>query len=873
MTLVADEGPGGTPARATYRLQLSSELGFEQAANLVPYLAQLGVSHLYCSPVLQARHGSTHGYDVAEPARLSAALGGEGGFRALLDATRAVGLRLVVDIVPNHLGVGADNPLWDALLAEGPAGPAGRVFDVDWEPALPRTAGKVIVPVLGAPYADVLHAGELTLEAGDSGPRVRYHEHSFPLSEAARQAVERGSIEALAGRPGEPVTWLRLHGLLDTQHYRLVHWRIGDAVVNYRRFFGISDLAAVRVEDPAVFARTHERILALVRRDGVDGLRIDHIDGLADPAGYLERLRAEVGADAWLVVEKILAPGEALPAWPVAGTTGYDFLADVLALFVDPAAEGTLDQLAFANDAWPTNLAAWARQAKVEVLEQDLAADCERLVDRLWALAQEHVTARDVTRAACREAIVAVLGALDVYRIYTRPGQSPAAEDVRRLGTALSTARGVAPAVPGFLWEFLEQALLGRLDDHPLAEEVPRRFHQVASAAMAKGVEDTLLYRQHRLAALNEVGVEPDHFGTTVAAFHAANAERADRHPEGMLTTSTHDTKRGEDVRLRIAALTELPDAWGATIGRWLRTHRGLVTDTPSGPAPDRATSYLCYQTLVGVWGPGQPDLDDVRERVVAYLVKAAREDGRRTSWTDPDDAYEQALTGFVERLLGPEAPAGFLDELARFARQASEIAMVSSLSQVLLRTTSPGVPDTYQGLELWGDNLVDPDNRRPVDFAHRAQLLAALDRDTPDPADLLAGRADGRIKLFVLSRALRTRRELPGCYGPSGGYVPLPVEGRYADRVVAFARTGRDGEAALTVAPRLVGAVMGEQWQPPLAEAWADTRVRLPDELSGTAWRDTLGGPGAHASPTLALREVLATLPLALFVRRAEDS
>jgi (1->4)-alpha-D-glucan 1-alpha-D-glucosylmutase len=625
----------------------------------------------------------------------------------------------------------------------------------------------------------------------------------------------------------------------------------------------------VRVEDPEVFDHLHARVLELVRSGTVAGLRLDHVDGLTDPEAYLERLRSEAGPGAWIVVEKILAPGEGLADWPVAGTTGYDFLGDVLALFVDPAGEGTLTATAHGFAAWPggRTLAPDIHAAKREALEQDLAADTERLVDRFWALTQQHRDVRDVTRANCRSALLGVIAALDVYRVYTVAGRPATAQEASHVEAALTAARGSADDVPAALWPFLTAFLGGHVSGDALHAETLRRFHQVASAAMAKGVEDTLLYRQHRLVALNEVGVEAEPFGGTVAAFHAANCHRAARHAEGLLATSTHDTKRGEDVRLRIAALSEVPHLWRDAVQAWSVHNAVLAEDDGEGRNPDPATEYLCYQTLVGVWPPGgQPAWPDLRERVSAYLVKATREAGLRTSWVDPDERYERGLTDFVERLLDEGRSGQFLEALGAVAARAGEIAMASSLAQTLLRTTSPGVPDTYQGMELWRDDLVDPDNRRPVDFAARARLLAALDAEPPDPAALLAARADGRVKLWVLHRALGARRAHDRCFGPAGGYEPLPVEGRHAERVVAFARTGADGDAVLTLAPRLVGPLTGHGLRPPVGAVWEDTTVRLPGPLAGR-WQDVLGGPGAEGA-SLPLARLFAALPVALLER-----
>jgi (1->4)-alpha-D-glucan 1-alpha-D-glucosylmutase len=861
---------------STYRLQLTAQFGFAEAAELVPYLRGVGVTHLYLSPLLTAMPGSTHGYDVADPTTVSEALGGEDGLRALAAAAREHGLGLVGDIVPNHLGTGPENSSWESLLAEGQGGRGDQLFDVDWETPLPGAAGKVVLPVLGDAYGSVLIDGHLEVVEVDGTPRLRYHEHTFPLSEPSVEALERsGGLEAVRGTAGKPETWQRLHALIERQHYRLIHWRAGDALVNYRRFFAINGLAGVRVEEEPVFEQTHAKIRELVDDEVLDGLRIDHVDGLADPAGYLERLAESVGG-AWTVVEKILAPGEVLEDWPVAGGTGYDFLGDVLRLFIDPDAEESMTETARAFDAWPAYPEEAMRDAKIEVMRTDLLGDTDRVARRLWALAQEHPRVRDVSFHACRAVVVGTIAQLPVYRTYIPPGGGGSETDLTRIAEAVQAARQHPPGqpdmAPDFLWDFLVPIASGEIGG-PLRDEFVRRYQQLSGAAMAKGVEDTFLYRQHRLAALNEVGVEPEPFGADVAAFHAANLHRVKSSPLAMLTTATHDTKRGEGVRLRIAALSEQPQQWRDAVGRWLEENRRLVQDTERGPAPDPATEYLLYQTLIGIWPLDglRTRLEELTERLVEYMVKASKEAGVRTSWTDPDEDFEQALDRFIRRLLDPRESSRFLDEVATVAEPAVETAMASGLSQVLLRSTSPGVPDTYQGAEVWRDNLVDPDNRRPVDFERRAELLAQMDAEEPDVTGLWRTRRDGRVKLWTLSRTLRARASHPGCFGPDGTYEPLEVTGTWADHVVAFARRSLEGDAIVTIAPRLPGrvaaaaAVAGGE---PIGDAWGDTAVLLGD-LGGGLRTDVLGArdlPDGGAAE-LPLRDVLVDLPVALLV------
>jgi (1->4)-alpha-D-glucan 1-alpha-D-glucosylmutase len=861
--------------RATYRLQLTPDFGFADAERLIDHLAGLGVSHLYLSPLLTAREGSTHGYDVADPTTVSAALGGEEGLRALAERAHTADLGLIGDIVPNHVGTGPENPLWMALLAEGQGGDAGGVFDVDWDPALPGAAGKVIVPVLGEPYGVILDNGELQVVEQGGEPVVRYHDHCFPLSAESREALARnGGVEAFRGAgEGNPGPTRRLHALLEQQRYRLVHWRVGDAVVNYRRFFAINELAAVRVEDPDVFERTHATILRLVREGILDGLRIDHIDGLTDPAAYLARLQGAVPG-AWIVAEKILAPDEQLPDWAIAGGTGYDFLGDVLRLQIDPAAEHHLTETAQAFDAWPAAPSRTGaavpedheqaiRDAKHEIMNTDLLADTDRVSHRLWALCAQHPTLRDVDWHACRAVVTGTIAELGVYRTYARPGEAGSEEDVARLRAAVDAARDRASGTaPDRLWGVLVDVVRGDLEMTPQRDELVRRFQQLSGAVMAKGFEDTFLYRQHRLTAMNEVGVEPEPFGGGPAVFHDGNRRRAEAAPQAMLTTATHDTKRGEDTRLRIAAISELPERWRTAVGAWVDANRDLLTETARGAAPDAATEYLCYQTLVGVW-----PLDDVEaalpalaERVTAYLVKATREGGLQTSWTDPDEAFESGIERFVHGLLDPARP--FVQEMTELTATTGRIAAVTGLAQVLLRSLSPGVPDTYQGTELWGDDLVDPDNRRPVDFARRRQVAEELRSGVPAD-ELLAGWQDGRIKQWVLGQSLRARRDHPEAIGVDGRYVPLEVTGEHVGHVVAFARVAPDGDALVAVAPRLPGRLLADGW--PIGDVWGDTAVDLG---AVDVARDLLSGAAVDASGPVELRRLLADLPVALLSR-----
>jgi (1->4)-alpha-D-glucan 1-alpha-D-glucosylmutase len=783
------------PPTATYRVQLTADFTFDDAAAVVPYLADLGVSHLYCSPYLRAAPRSTHGYDVVDHAALNPELGGAAAYDRLVAACRAAGLGLVLDVVPNHMAVSepqSQNAAWWAMLRDGPDSPAARWFDVDWHSR--DNPGKVLVPVLGAPVGDCLDRGEITVEAD----RIRYHDHELPL------------------RPGTEK--LPLPELLDAQHWRLCHWRVAGEELNYRRFFDITTLAGLRVEDPAVFEATHALVLAQVRDGVLAGLRIDHPDGLADPAGYLRRL-AEATGGVWTVVEKILEPGEALPAdWPCAGTTGYDALNLVTGLFVDPAGAEPLTRLYGELTREPTDWPAVVTAAKAHVIREVLSAEVGRLTDLLVTAAWGQRRTRDHTRRALREALVGVLTAFEVYRAYVEPGAPPSAEARATVARACGRARAALPH------RAAEVDLVGELVLTGPAELVTR-FQQACGPVMAKGVEDTAFYRYHRLVALNEVGGDPGRFGIPVADFHTACVAAQRDWPATMTTLSTHDTKRSEDVRARLVTLSEDPRGWAETAARLLAL--GERHTDPATGWPDRNAAYLLLQTLFGAWPLSTG-------RAVDYLTKATREAKQHTSWTDPDPAYDAARDGYVRGVLGDDE---FVAVLTASVARLRPAARVTSLAQKLVQLTMPGVPDVYQGSELETLALVDPDNRRPVDYAQRRRLLASPGSDE---------------KLAVVAAALRLRRDRPEWFGREGGYAPLVAEGSAAAYVVGFVRGG----AVATVVPRLVLGLTRRG-------GFGDTAVRLP----AGSWRHALTGADIDGVE-VRVADLLAPFPVALLVR-----
>jgi (1->4)-alpha-D-glucan 1-alpha-D-glucosylmutase len=799
---------------ATYRVQLDPGFDFAALAGQADYLAALGVSHAYLSPILQAAPGSTHGYDVVDHGRLSAELGGAEGFARLSTALSVAGLGTVVDIVPNHMAIPVPehgNAAWWSVLRDGPASAHAHWFDLDWA----AQDGRILVAVLGRPLADVLAAGELALDrsGGPSGePVLRYHDHVFP--------VRAGTAD------------LPLAELVERQWYRLAYWRVGDEEVNYRRFFDVKTLAGLRVEAPDVFAATHQLITALARGGAVHGLRVDHPDGLADPRGYLRRLAQATGG-AWVVVEKILEGDEQLPSdWPCAGTTGYDTLHPVAGLFADPAGDAPLTSLYVELTGEPADFAAVVAAAKHDIIERGLTAEVDRLVELAAAVCRADQALRDHTRQALRAAIVETLAAFGVYRAYLVPGEPAPPASAREVDHAAAVAKTRLPAARHAAVDLVRDLALGRGGTRGGArEEFVVRFQQTCGPVMAKGVEDTAFYRWNRLVALNEVGGDPTRLGLAPAQFHAHAARLQRDWPATMTTLTTHDTKRSEDLRARLLVLSQAPQRWAGAVTAWRRQaarHR-----SPAG-WPDPNTEYQLWQTLVGAW-----PID--ASRLTRYLEKATREAKRHTSWVDPDHEYDQALAEFARAVLAdPDitaAVAAFVDWLAPHAR-------ANVLGQKLVQLTMPGVPDVYQGTELVTLTLVDPDNRQPIDWAARRDLLARLDSGEK-PATLDAE------KLLVTSRALRLRRDHPDWFNPAATYEPVPTS---TDHLVAFARSAQ----AITVVSRLTVAL--DQ-----AGGWGTATVTLPDGH----WHDLLTG-ATHRGGPVAATDLLATLPVALLTRQA---
>jgi len=791
--------------RSTYRLQLHSGFDFDAAAAVAPYLAALGISHAYTSPYLQAVKGSAHGYDVVDHSRVNAELGGEGGHARFCQALGANQLGQVLDIVPNHMSIAVrENRWWWDVLRYGHRSRYAGYFDVDWNSPEPKLRGKILMPILGDHYGRVLDSGDLKLVREPDGLVLHYFEHELPIDPESLTTGElEGEPDRLAADPEA------LHQLLERQNYRLASWRTAGHDLDYRRFFDVNSLAALRMEEEEVFHETHALVLGWLATGVLDGLRVDHPDGLRDPRQYLERLRA-AAPRAWIVVEKILAANERLPAdWPVEGTTGYEFLNRLTALYVDGAAENPLTRFYSEFTGLEDGFAEIAYRCKKSVLGNLLASDLRRLTANFVRVCEGNRQYRDFTRLAIGEVLAEFIACLRGYRTYVRPGEPATPADQALIEAGATEAKLRRPDLDPELIDFLVAILLGK---HTGEEEgnLVARLQQTTGAVMAKGVEDTAFYVYNRFVALNEVGGDPGRFAIGPETFHAATAESATRHPAGMLTTSTHDTKRSEDVRARLALLSEIPDRWAAAVLGW----SALNARHRTREGPDRNTEYLLYQTLVGA----HPISLD---RLQAYLEKAAREAKAHTSWTAIDEGYEAALRQFVERTLAdPQFAAGLVD----FVGPLVAPGRVNSLAWKLLALTAPGVPDLYHGSELWDLSLVDPDNRRPVDYELRRRLLDELDGLAAEEA--WARPDEGLPKLLVVQRTLQLRRRRPTAFGPSGTYRPLLAQGPKARHAVAFVRA----EEAVTVVPRLVLGLAGD---------WASTELELPPGQ----WRDEFTG------------------------------
>jgi (1->4)-alpha-D-glucan 1-alpha-D-glucosylmutase len=919
-----------TVPRATARLQLHRSFTLDHAADVVPYLASLGISHVYSSPLLTARAGSTHGYDIVDHHAINPELGGEPALRRLVASLRAHDMGLIVDIVPNHMGVGgSDNAWWLDVLEWGRASPYSNFFDIDWDPPDAFMRDRILVPFLGAPYGACLDNAEISLRFDYKAGTLSavYHEHLFPIAPRQYRRVF-GSLECLAsnapfGNRGTRATAdvmkaaladyaaspsgassiteslsrfdptglegrQRLHELLERQHYRLAWWRAAADEINWRRFFDVTSLAGLRAEMPRVFDETHAFILKLYADGLIDGLRIDHIDGLADPRAYCRKLRRRMEAAAamrpagapagapYIIVEKILASFERLPTdWHTDGTTGYDFMDQVCALFHAPDGEAPLSALWVALTGNEHTYEAEERLARRLVLRDLLSSELNATAAALHRIARADRRTRDYTLTAIRRALTEILVHFPVYRLYTGLVGRPKTDD-HVLARAIAGARRSMRAV--------EQDLLRRIDVW-LGGESPRvlprgavrrqrlqaivRFEQLSAPVAAKSAEDTAFYRYGRLISRNEVGSNPGQFALSVSAFHSACANRAQSYPSALLATATHDHKRGEDLRARLAVLSEIPDEWGALVTRWMRLNARLRREVDGGFAPDATDEFILYQMLVGAWPPGLTGSDSAgiqlfADRIVAWQEKALREAKRHTAWIAQDDEYEAACREFVYRILLTPRESRWVDEVASFAdSRIGPLGAMNGLGQTLLRLTAPGVPDLYQGCELWDLSMVDPDNRRPVDFEQRRTMLATIRGQSGMPE--FQNWQDGRIKLAIIARTLALRARLPDLFA-RGAYVPFSIDGPASEHVVSYGRQLGD-RRVMVAAIRMPGKLFDSLDPTDVRSApWQQTRILLPRGWASRPARDVLSDSDTFSTRLPMASELFAHLPIALY-------
>lgn len=911
---------------STYRLQFNAGFTFRQAIAILDYLQDLGVTDVYASPISRARRGSTHGYDVTDPGEINPEIGTPDDFEHFAAMLRDRRMGLLIDIVPNHMAASLENDWWFDLLARGPSSPAARHFDVDWTPAGGRGGlrNRLLLPVLGRPYGEVLEAREIRVTLDDEdGFSIRYFDHRFPMSAASlrllaiwlreeidepdasrslsllaaeedpravadgilavappksahRRALRRLVSRVNSGRHTTP-SFSELDRLLDLQHYRLSFWRLASAELNYRRFFDISELAGLRVEERETFEAVHRLPLELARRGIATGLRIDHVDGLRDPVGYLERLQdALPGKHFYVVIEKIFAIDEPMrPEFVASGTTGYEFLNSINRPFVDPSGLEQIDRFYREFTDRPFTFSNVVYRMKRVAIKRLLPGELNRLAARCASLAARDRVGRDITFSDLRRALIEISACLPVYRTYIRDG-SPARADRALIEGAARAAKELNPSVLHPAIEFVSKSLQLQLSEEsePQKEDwvdLVMRWQQFTGPAMAKGFEDTALYRANRLIALNEVGSDPDPGPEffTIEAFHEAAQARIERMPHTLNASSTHDTKRSEDVRARIDALSEVPDRWIRLVKQWHQWNDQFRTAVGDRRAPGFNEEWLLYQTLVGAWPLREEEAPSFRKRLETYLIKAAREAKMHTSWLEPDEEWEKAIVRFAQKVTDPAQAPRFIRDFRRFQREIAFRGALTSLAQLVLKATAPGVPDFYQGTELWDFSLVDPDNRRPVDYESRRNALQQL-RSRPSEGDrvelcreLLHRWKDGRVKLWVTSRLLDARRSHIEAFR-DGGYHPLDVKGDRADHAIAF-RRGSGKNAAIVLVPRLVSSLSEAGTFPLGAEIWGDTAV--PVGRAGALRNIFTDEKIPMKSTSLRLSRALANFPVAVLV------
>ncbi len=930
---------------ATYRVQLTGDFGFAQAQKLLPMLQAAGITDLYASPIFQARTGSTHGYDVTDPSRVSADLGGETAFQELTADLQRRGMGLMIDIVPNHMAASAQNPWWTDVLENGSGSRFSVFFDVQWGPAGEAREDKIFIPILGSPYGTVLENREFSIEITEAGMCVCYYNARPPLdpssylevlairpdkrpdSDRFRELLERiarlpertaieweqlesrwrevpvikemlwalyssdakikefidENIRTIRGEKEDAASFDALDHLLGRQAYQLAYWQAAREKINYRRFFDVSDLIGIHMEDPQVFAKTHEFILRLAREGTVTGLRIDHVDGLFDPIGYLKCLKAggcanPAGKQTYIVVEKILLGSETLPTeWPIQGTTGYDYLNIANGLFVDIAGMAALREAyaQFTRLNWTFEDSAY--EQKRWIIEHLFHGELFAMSLHLELLAEYDRHARDLSPSDLRRALAEVTACLPVYRTYIR---EPRVDDRDRLqlDRTFADAERRNPDMAKPVFQFLRRILLLQFPENlPEARRndwlrFVMRWQQLSSPIAAKGVEDTTHYLYNPLVSLNEVGS----IGEAIDSdrFHRFLAEHQQRWPDTMNATSTHDTKRSEDVRARINVLSEMPSVWSRYLNRWSRWNRGKKQVVNDRQVPDPNEEALLYQTLLGTWPLTEAKMPDYKDRIKAYLVKAAREAKVYSSWLKPNEAHERALQSFVDEILDPHPQNRFLEHFLEFQKRIAFAGAINSLSQMILKIAAPGIPDFYQGTFVWDFSLVDPDNRRPLDMSRREALTLTMEQwRTESPREvaayLLSHWRDGELKAYVIFQALRSRVEDPELF-QKGKYIPLSFDGEASQHAVGFAR--RLGNRwILAIVPRFVSKYTDSDRFPLGKRVWHDARLILPASAP-QRWRNAFTGEAIDGEAAIPLSDVFRNFPAALLVAQNDE-
>ena len=974
---------------STYRLQFNNTFHFEHARRLVPYLQKLGITHLYSSPILKAREGSQHGYDIIDHNQVNPELGTEEEFRHLAAELKAHGMRLLLDIVPNHMGVGyGNNPWWQDVLQNGRTSIYADFFDIDWEPLKDELHNKVLLPILGQPYGADLESGniKLVLEGGvflvkyfdkalpvdpQTIPRIfmaaadrrqnsdlknhpeleelnalinsfgklpandavdtedvrRRQDGIPPLLEQLRRLVFESAgakarideaLDALKGNPERSQSFDMLHELLEKQAYRLAFWRVSGEEINYRRFFDINDLVGLRMENPRVFAETHKLIRKFLGENLISGLRLDHPDGLLNPSQYIMRLQRlcaasrclgsepvpPLAADGielevhgafgqqqpdhehaplYLLVEKILEAGEDLPEfWPVAGSVGYDFTNSVNGVLIDARQVRLFTKLYERIIGGMYSPEKLIYESKRLVMRRALASEVNVLAHMLNEISNRDRRARDFTLGVLREAIRETIACFPVYRTYIDERAHVSENDRKYIEEAIACAKRKNGTLAPAVFDFLQSILLledidsdGTVYGYRRKQYFTLKFQQLTGPVMAKGLEDTACYVYARFISVNEVGGSPVDFGSSVAEFHEANRQRAEQWPHSMLTTSTHDTKRSEDVRARLNVLSEVPGAWATNVMKWRRINRTRKVKLGDGRiVPDNNEEYFLYQTLVGAWPLEMGYEGDQREfveRIQKYMEKAIHEAKVNLGWLNPNPQYVRAMNSFVEEILSPRRGKTnlFRNSLQKFISPVIYFGLINSVAQTVLKLTCPGVPDIYQGQELWDFSLVDPDNRRPVDFELRTRMLQRLPLNGPEGdiadfcRDALHAPYDGRLKMWVTSRTLNFRRQHKDIF-QDGSYLPLSIKRGREEHVIAFARR-HAGSVVIAAVPRLSYTLMKGKESPPLGAIWGDSEIALPPEAVGRRLHNLFTGESLTAGESILCREVFASFPVAL--------